>query len=180
LSAEDYQPIGTEIFAVYGFKLRIPNDWRVEFNPKGDRIKGDVAFHTPKKNRIFLSWGPLKEANKRFKTVDEHRDWGVKQMEKLQGVKNVTISESKPINVCGHRALLSRIIVTEDSGFLSLKQRDRVVYSMYLYCPNTARYYVLYAALNNPEEYPDFSKLFETVAQSMVCHPSPDDNRRDC
>jgi hypothetical protein len=48
-----------EVFAVYGFGLRIPNDWRVEFNPKGDRIKGDVAFHTPKKNRIFISWGPL-------------------------------------------------------------------------------------------------------------------------
>jgi hypothetical protein len=45
----------------------------VEFNPKGDRIKGDVAFHTPKKNRIFISWGPLEEANKRFKTVQERR-----------------------------------------------------------------------------------------------------------
>ena len=179
MPARDYDPIETEVFSVYGFGLRIPNDWRVEFNPKGDRIKGDVAFHTPKKNRIFISWGPLEEANKRFKTVEEQRDWGVKQMEKSRGIKEVTISESKPINVCGHRALLSRIIATEGGGFLSPKQSDRVVNSMYLYCPNSSRYYVLYAVLNCPEEYPDFSKLFDTVAQSMVCHPSPEDNPRD-
>ncbi len=147
----------------------------MEFNPKGRREKGDVAFHSPMRNRIFVSWGPLEEANKRFKTVDEQRDWGVKQMGNSRGVKDATISESKPIQICGHRALITRVKATGGGGFLTPKPQDKVVNSMYLHCPNRSRYYVLYTSLNHPEEYPDFSKLFDRVAQSMVCHVSSED-----
>lgn len=175
---EQERPTESEIFAVYGFRLKIPDDWRVEFNPKGNRVKGDVVFHSPKKNRIFISWGSLEEANKRFKTVDEQRDWGVKQMEKSRNINKVTVSESKPIQICGHRALITLVTASGGGGFLTPKQRDKVVSSMYLHCPNRSKYYVLYSMLTNPDEYPDFPKLFDRVAQSMVCHTPSDDKSR--
>ncbi len=166
--------VGTEIFSVYGFRLRIPDNWRVEFNPKGNRVKGDVAFHSPKKNRIFISWGSLEEANKRFKTIEEQRDWGVQQMKKTKEIREAEVSESKTIQVCGHRALISKVSAKGSGGLLSPRRPDRTVSSMYLYCPNRSRFYVLYSALAFPDEYPDFPRLFERVAQSMVCHGSSD------
>ncbi len=166
--------VGTEVFAVYGFKLRVPDDWRVEFNPKGNRTKGDVAFHSPKRNRIFVSWGSLEEASKRFKTLEEQRDWGVAQMKKARDIRDAEVAESKSIQVCGHRALISRVTARGGGGLLSPKRPDRIVSSMYLYCPNRSRFYVLYSSLNYPEEYPDFPRLFERVAQSMVCHGASD------
>lgn len=172
--ASGMDSVQTEVFAVYGFKLRVPDEWRVEFNPKGSREKGDVAFHSPKKNRIFISWGVLEEANKRFKTIEEQRDWGVQQMKKARDIRDAEVSDSKTIQVCGHRALVSQVTARGGGGFLSPKRPDRVVSSMYLYCPNRSRFYILYSSPNYPDEYADFPKLFERVAQSLVCHGSAD------
>lgn len=174
MSTDQSEPGGSEVFSVYGFRIRIPDDWRVEFNPKGNRVKGDVAFHSPKRNRIFLSWGPLEEATKRFRSIEEQRDWGVEQISKSRNIRKASVADSRTIQVSGHRALMTRVKASSGGGFLSSRQPDRTVSSMYLYCPNKSRYYILYSSLGHPEEYPDFPSLFDRVAQSMVCHTSSD------
>ncbi len=161
---------GMETFAVYGFRLSIPDTWRVEFNPKGNRSKGEVAFHTPKRNTVFLAWGPLEEATKRFKTIEAQRDWGAAQMAKSRGIRATKITESKNVQVCGHGALLTRIEATAGGGFLSRNQPNRNVIAMHLHCPNESRFYVLYVAPTDSEEYPDFPGMFERLVLSFVCH----------
>jgi hypothetical protein len=172
MTAEGREFGGSEDFAVYGFKLRIPDTWRVEFNPKGDRLKGEVAFHTPRRNTVFWAWGSLEEATKRFKTLEEQRDWGAARIAKTRGIQGTKITESKTVQVCGHGALVTRIAAIPRGGFLSRKQPDRVVISMHLRCPDTSRFHVLYIAPNDVEEYPDFEGLFDRLVQSFVCHGS--------
>ena len=74
-------------------------------NPKDSRRKGDVAFHSPKGNRFFVSWGILEDANKRFKSLDEHRDKSIKQVSKGPDVAKVDIADSREDQISGHRAL---------------------------------------------------------------------------
>jgi len=170
MSGGEIKSVDTEPFAVYGFKLTIPDNWRVEFNPKGNRLEGEVAFHTPKMNKVFFAWGSLVEASKRFKTLQEQRDWGVARMAKSRGIQEAKISESKRIQICGHDALITRITATSGGRFLSRNQPDRLVIALHLHCPLTSRFYVLYVAPTDMEEYPGLPGLFERVAQSFVCH----------
>lgn len=161
---------GSEKFALYGFELSLPKTWRVEFNPRGRREKGDVVFHTPKRNRIFISWGPLADANKRFKSLEEQRDWGVSDLKKAQNVRDLTIEQSRETEICGHRALLTQLSASVGGGFLARKVAKRGTISLYFYCPVGARYYVAYSLLNVPDEYADFPGIFTSVTGSMVCH----------
>jgi len=166
---KDGEP-GTEVFAVYGFKLVIPDTWRVEFNPKGDRLRGEVAFHTPMRNTVFLAWGSLEEAVKRFKSLAGQRDWGVARIAKSRGIQGTKITESKTVQICGHDALVTRIAAIPGGGPLSRKQPERVVMAMHLHCPAKSRFYVLYVAPNNAEEYTDFGTMFDRITQSFACH----------
>src|SRR3989442_6642503 len=61
----------TEKFSAYGFQVEIPEDWRIEFNAKNSRQRGDVAFHSPKNNVFFVSWGKLEDAQRRVWTLGE-------------------------------------------------------------------------------------------------------------
>lgn len=161
-----------EYFALYGFMLRIPKEWRVEFNPKGTRGKGDVVFHTLKRNKVFVSWGPLEEASRRFRTVEGQRDQSIANLSKSRGVKSVSVTEKKESLICGHRALTTRIAVSAGGGLMFQKQPDQRSDSMCLHCPESSRYYVVYSVVISQDEYPHFSSLFDSIVQSLVCHGS--------
>ncbi len=164
------EAVPEETFSVYGFALKIPGTWRVEFNPKGNRMKGDVVFHSPMRNRIFVSWGPLEDARRRFKSIEEQRDWGLKALKKSQNITSIVVNQSKETSVCGHKALVTRITASVAGGLLARKQGERTTSTVYLHCDKGARYYVLYSLETLAGEYPDFPALFESVAQSFVCH----------
>jgi len=161
---------GKESFALYGFHIEIPDNWRVEVNQKGTRQKGDVVFQSKGGNRIFVSWGPLDQATRRFKTLEEHRDNSVKQIEKSPDVKAVDVRESREEMIGGHRALITHVSASVKAGMLSKAANDRDMWSMHFYCPNTSRYYVLYSMLRDANEFPDFSRVFITISRSMTCH----------
>ena len=55
-----------ETFSVYSFSIDYPPVCRVEFNPKSRREAGDIVFHFPDKEKLFLSWGNLEKAQKKF------------------------------------------------------------------------------------------------------------------
>lgn len=160
-----------ERFALYGFELDIPADWRVELNPKSTREKGDVAFHTGRGNSVFVSWGPLEVARRRFKTLDEQRDSSLNEVKKRSGVKSVEVGEMREDVVGGHRALVTHISASIRQAFLGGgRQSIHDVWSVHFYCPNLSRYYVVYSLLKDPEKYEEFRGVFTTLAQSFLCH----------
>ena len=161
-----------EKFSMYGFELMIPSDWRVELNPKTSRDRGDVVFQSKKGNRIFVSWGPLSEAQDKFKTLEEHRDTNVERIRKGPDVTEVKVSDLKELQIGGHRALGSHVTASVKGGMLSKKTTERDVWSVHVHCPNKARYYVVYSMTRDPEEYEDFSKVFDVVSESFACHTS--------
>jgi hypothetical protein len=164
------QAPGSEIFALYGFKLKTLGDWEVELNPKGSRAKGDAVFHTPKGNKVYVSWGPLQEVTKRFKSIEEHRDWGMKALKKSREVQSVSVTEEEEAVVCGHRALVTRVTASVVSGFMMRKQADRSISSVYFYCPDKSKYFIIYSLLDFPDEYGGFQKKFDSTFRSFTCH----------
>jgi len=170
MTEETSQTPGGEIFALYGFKLKTLDDWVVELNPKGSRAKGDVVFHTPKGNKVYVSWGPLLEATKRFKSIEEHRDWGMKALKKSREVQSVAVTEEGEAVICGHRALVTRVTASVVSGFMMRKQADRSISSVYFYCPDRSKYFVIYTLLDFPDEYGGFTKTFDLTVRSFTCH----------
>lgn len=171
--SHNYGATSTEAFALYGFELKIPGTWRVELDPKGSRDLGDVAFHSPKGNRFFVSWGPLGEAEKRFKTLEAHREWTLSELRKGRGVKGLSVTSSGETRICGHRALITEVSVSF-GGMLTPPQPAREMSSAFFYCPVGARYYVMHSHLRFPDEYPNFPEVFDSLIHSMVCHTVKD------
>ncbi|MDA4130691.1 MAG: hypothetical protein OK457_07960 [Thaumarchaeota archaeon] len=164
--------VGKEKFAMYGLEVEIPADWRVEFNPKGNRKKGDVVFQTPKGNRFFVSWGPLEEAQKRFKTLEEHRDYGIKRVKKGPDVRSVDVTDLSEIQIGGHRALVSHVAAKLQRGMMSRGVSNRDIWSVHFHCPNSSRYYVIYSMQRDAEEFEDIGIIFSDLARTVSCHPS--------
>lgn len=160
-----------EKFAMYGFEIKIPSDWRVEVNPKSTREKGDVAFHSKLGNRFFVTWGNLANVESRFKSLEEHRDKNVKQIRSGPDVKSVDIADSHDEQISGHRALFSHVTADVKAGMFSRGSYEREMWSIHLYCPEQSRYYVVYCLLRDPKEYEDFANVFNSMARSFVCHP---------
>lgn len=160
-----------ERFALYGFEIKIPADWRVELNQKTTREKGDVVFQSPKGNRVFVSWGPLSQAS-RFKTLEEHRDSSINQLKKGSEVKALDVSDLKEIQVMGHRALVSHIATEVSAGMMGRNTASREIWSVHFHCPELSRYYVLFSMERDHEEYEDLGAVFETFVESACCHPN--------
>jgi len=163
--------VGKEKFAVYGAEVEIPADWRVEFNPKGTRKKADVVFQSPHGNRFFVSWGPLEEAQKKFKTLEEHRDYGIKRIKKGPDVRSAEVSDLNELQIDGHRALMSHVNAKLQRGMMSRGVSSRDIWSIHFYCPQTSRYYVVYSMQRESDEFDDLSAIFRSLADSMKCHP---------
>ncbi len=168
--------VETEKFALYGFEITIPSGWRVEFNPKGTREKGDVVFQSPKGNRFFISWGKLEDALKKFKSLEEHRDNSISQLKKGTGVKDVKVTDLREIQVCGHRGLMSHVTAEIQSGMMSRKVSEKKLWAMHLHCPVMARYYVLFDTERDPDEIEDMDGAFDSFAKSVVCHKESQNN----
>jgi hypothetical protein len=163
-------PAAPEKFAVYGFQLDIPENWRIELNPKATREKGDVAFHSPKGNRFFVSWGNLANAKKHFATLEAHRDNNIKKIKKGQDVRQVDLGQSYEVKINGHQALFTEVRATIRQGMFGRGAYVREMWSTHLYCENRERYFVIYCLLRDPGEYEDYSKVFKSMALSLVCH----------
>lgn len=165
-------PVGKEKFAIYGIELEIPSDWRVEFNPKGTRKKADVVFQSPQGNRFFVSWGPLSDAQRKFKTLEEHRDFGIQRVKKGPDVRSIEVSDLRELQIDGHRALLSHVDAKIQRGMMSRGFARRDIWSIHFYCPETSRYYVIYSMQRDSDEFDDLSTIFRTLAEGVKCHPS--------
>jgi hypothetical protein len=158
---------------MYGLQLEIPNNWRVEVNPKGTRAKGDVVFQSPKGNRFFVSWGPLDAATKRFKTLEEHRDAAIKRVKKGPDVKSMQVSDLNETQIGGHKALQSHVSAqVRAGGIMARGVSSRDIWSVHFYCEPTSRYYVVYTMERDSSEFGgDMSRIFSSLSKKIVCHP---------
>jgi hypothetical protein len=162
-----------ETFSVYGFHTVYPSTWKIEFNPKSDRIKGDVAFKSPEKDNIFLSWGPLELAKKRFSSLEGHVEHSVNQIRKDPRVRGVDTVKTEEFSIKSHKAIYSLLKVTflAPSMIPLRKGREDVMEmrTMNTYCPVSGRYYVLFGqiALEKSEEH---EAIFNNMVQSFRCH----------
>jgi len=168
-----------ETFSVYKFSMNYPPICRVEFNPKTRREGGDIVFHFPDPDKpraptekVFLSWGALDKATKKFQTVDEQAEHSLKAVKKSSGVKGFEKVAQDTLDINNHKAVYNRIKMEEVRGGIFPGRGGgvkREALSLHLHCENSSRYFVIYAMLtpNAPE---DFGDLFMTMAKSFKCH----------
>jgi len=162
---------GFENFAVYMFSMDYPEVCRLEFHPKSMKQKGDVVFHFPDREKVFLSWGKLDDARKKFATVEEQAEGSLKAVSKGAQPKTMQRIEQDSMKINSHKAVYNHIRVEErPKGFFPSKQKIlRDVLSIHLHCEPTSRYFVIYTTPthNAPE---DFGDLFLDMAHTFECH----------
>jgi hypothetical protein len=164
---------GFESFAVYMFSMDYPEVCRIEFNPKSMKQRGDVVFHFPDREKMFVSWGKLDVAQKKFATLEEQAEKSLKAASKSTQTKTMERIKKDSIEVNSHKAIYNHVRMEETSrGFFPSKHKMlRDVLSIHLHCEPTSRYFVLYAmpTRNAPE---DFGDLFLDMADTFECHPT--------
>ena len=129
-------------------------------------------FQSPQGNRFFVSWGPLADAEKKFKTLEEHRDYGIKRIKKGPDVKSTDVTDLAELQIDGHRALLSHVGAKIQRGMMSRAVAQRDIWSIHFHCPQTSRYYVVYSMQRDSDEFEDLSGMFRNLASTIKCHPS--------
>ena len=163
--------IAFERFSVYRFSIHYPSDVRIEFNPKSRRGEGDIVFHFPDRVKIFLSWGDLEKARQRFGTVGEHAAHGLERIKKAGNVKNFEKVSSDSMNVNSHKGAfnLAKFEEVTVGLFRGKVKSPREAYSVHVHCPESSRYFVLYALLPIGGRV-DHDKAFRKMAESLKCH----------
>jgi len=160
-----------EKFSVYKFSIEYPSVCRIEFNPKSRREKGDIVFHFPDKEKVFLSWGTLENAQKRFHSVEEQAEHGIKAISKSSNVKNCERVTKDSIEVNSHNAAYNHIRLNQTFG--GIFGKGKIVphdgYSLHVQCEDSSRYFVIYTLLSTNAPA-DFGDLIKTMIDSFRCH----------
>jgi hypothetical protein len=166
LGKEDF-----ERFRIYGFAVDYPYICRIEFNPKSRREGGDVVFHFPQREKIYLSWGELEKVRKKFPTVDEHAEHSTAVVKKNRSIKNFQTVSKDTLGINSHTAVYSHVKLSEVQPGMFLRSREigRDVYSVHLHCDQTGKYFVLYALVPS-EAGSEFEDVFKLMANSFECH----------
>lgn len=128
-------------------------------------------FHFPDREKVYLGWGDLEKAKKKYPTPEKQADQDIKTMSKNEGVKDFQRVSNDMIEISSHKAAYNRVKFNETLKGLFVKKtvRPREGYSFHLYCEDSSRYFVLYTLLssNAPE---DFGDLFRIMMNSFRCH----------
>ena len=163
-----------ESFSVYGFSIDYPPVCRIEFNPKSLREKGDIVFHFPDREKIFISWGDLNALKQRFQTPQKHAEEGIKTIMKGRSVsrKDSRKITQSPVEINTHAAVYNSVKLGElVPGLLMSKNRatTRYAHSVHVHCEKSSRYFVIYSLLS-PKAPEDFGELLLAMARSFICH----------
>src|SRR5208337_5383105 len=105
------------------FSIDYPKVCRIEFHPKSMKQKGDVVFHFPDREKIFVSWGKLDVALKKFATVEEQAENSLKSVSKSAQPKTMERVDQDSMKINSHTAVYNHIRVEErPRGFFPSKQ----------------------------------------------------------
>jgi hypothetical protein len=160
-----------ELLAMYGFSASYPNNTRLELNPKTRREKGDVVFHLEEGLKVFLSWGSLEDARKRYATAAAQASASIERSVKSTRAKLDGTPEIKNLKIQGHDATYTHArMFVERGGFpFGSRRVTQDSHSMHLQCDESGRYYVLYA-FARPETSEQVGKIIEPIMLSLKCH----------
>jgi len=166
MSSEDF-----EKFSVYGFSIDYPSTCYVELSPKSRREVGDVVFHFPNKDKVYVTWEGLEKARKKFRTVDEQAEHSINQVTKSTSVRRVERLSRDSLTINSHKAVYNRLKLDEiPAGFLlRTKSTTHETHSVHLHCENSSRFFVIYSLLSsNPPE--NFQSIMMSIVNSFRCH----------
>lgn len=160
---------------MYGFSIDYPAICRVEFNPKSKREVGDIVFHFPSKEKVFISWGDLEKARMRFATVEAQAEHSLKVIAARREVRNLQRTRQESLDINSHKAQYNSIQLDEIRSSLlwSGKGITRKAYSLHVHCDNSSRYFVIYTLppANAPGNAPDdLGELMLKMVKSFKCH----------
>ena len=161
-----------EKFSVYNFSIDYPPVCRVEFNPKSRREGGDIVFHFPDREKVFLSWGNLEKAEKKFETAEKQAEHSLQVVKKSGNVRKMEKLETDSLVLNSHTAAYNRVRLDEQPAglFPSKRTIPHDAYSIHLHCDKSSRYFVIYAMLT-PKAPEDFGvAIFKVMANSFRCH----------
>ncbi len=160
-----------ENFSMYGFSIDYPKVCSIQFNPKLKREVGDMLFLFPDKEKIYLTWGELERAQKKFPTVSEHADHSLERIRKSGTVRGLETISRDLLTINSHHAAYNRVKLEEIAGgFLPTKKAmQREGYSVHLHCDQSSRYFVIYSMLSS-QGPGDFGELFKWMVNSFKCH----------
>ena len=158
-------------FSIHGFEVEYPKEWRVELHPKSKRKTGEVAFQSPERDRMFVFWGELEEAKKKFASLDEYVEKTIKKVKKSRDVNSVEVVERKELEINGHRAIFTNLRATIIQGFL-LKRRKvpQNLWASHLYCEQTSRFFIVHGSPSSDERSTEHAKVYEHMQKSFRCH----------
>jgi hypothetical protein len=162
---------GYELLAMYGFSAKYPDNARLELNPKARREKGDVVLHLEEGFKVFLSWGSLEEARKRYATAAAQASASIERSVKSTRAKLDGTPETKSLKIQGHDAAYTHArMFVERGGFpFGSRRVTQDSHSMHLQCDDSGRYYVVYA-FARPETSEQVGKILEPIMLSLKCH----------
>ena len=160
-----------ELLAMYGFSAKYLNNARLELNPKTRREKGDVVFNLEEGFKVFLSWGSLEEARRRYSTAAAQATASIERSVKSTRAKLEGTPEIKSEKIQGHDAVYTHArMVVERGGFpFGTRRVAQDSHSMHLQCDDSGRFYVVYA-FARPETSEQLGKFFEPIMSSLKCH----------
>jgi hypothetical protein len=162
-----------EKFSAYKFSIGYPLVCRLEFSPKSRREAGDVVFHFPDREKIFISWGKLEDAQKKYPTLDGQAEHTIEVMKKNANPKTFERLAQDSLNIHSHKAAYNHARFDGYIGGGGLLPRRKTVrkemLSVHLRCENGSRYFVIYStpSINAPK---DFSDLFLSMVKTFECH----------
>lgn len=160
-----------ELLAMYGFSANYPDNARLELNPKARREKGDVVFHLDEGLKVFLSWGNLEEARKRYATAAAQASGSIERSVKSTRGKIDGAPETRNLKIQGHDATYTHArMYVERGGFpFGSRRVTQDSHSLHLQCDDSGRYYVVYT-FATPEASEKVGKIFEPIMLSLKCH----------
>ena len=158
-----------EKLSIFNFFIDYPSVCRLEFNPKSKHDSGDIAFHFPDKDKVFLTWGELEKAKKKFETLEEYAENSIKQVKNLSKTFERVTPYSLSLN--SHNAIYNQTSLSQQSPGLfgaGRKPIRRGTYSIHLYCEKSSRFFVIYALSGSTDE--SFREIFMKMVNSFRCH----------
>jgi hypothetical protein len=158
-------------FAVYGFQVDYPRTWKVELNPKSEHAKGDVAFKAQDGTKMFVSWGLLEIIQKKFATLDDQVKASVQRIKKDGQIGNLEVLDRKELQICGHRALYTRLsaALRSTSMFGTRNAGQRELWAAHLYCENSGRYFVVYGSSQTEKTLSETMDVYNHLQESFKC-----------
>ena len=165
LLGEDFEKL-----TIYKFSIDYPSVCRAEFNQKNKHDSGDLVFHFPDKEKVFITWGELEKARKKFRTLSDYAENSIKEVKK--GATVFERKEQSTMSLNSHEALYNQTSVSQPRlGLIGLGRKPvkRGTYSVHLYCEPSARFFVIYALFSDSTDE-SFRETFMRMANSFTCH----------